>query len=278
MDLAAHGVGRSHEGVSGRSRVPRLATLPRSVIPPLDAAFYPADPRYAVYRVYFEFIHRVAAGLLALGTVAFVVVGWRHGMRRRATALVAILSLQIGMGAVTVWLRNAPITVVVHLALALSFLAVLIASARSFGLRLSREAPPSHMARLYRAWLVLVGMQLLLGGVVSSRPSDSHAPISHCAMGSQFPYIGTEPIAWQMAHRISRICGVPCGAGSPGRLAHASDKSAREGYCDRIGRGSHRTDPSRWIQRLVSDSTRRQRDSPCMRRSSICSGRERATS
>jgi len=172
------------------------------IIPPLDAAFYPADPRYAVYRVYFEFIHRVAAGLLALGTVAFVVVGWRHGMRRRATALVAILSLQIGMGAVTVWLRNAPITVVVHLALALSFLAVLIASARSFGLRLSREAPPSHMARLYRAWLVLVGMQLLLGGVVSSRSIGLACADFPLCNGFPIPVYWTEPIAWQMAHRI----------------------------------------------------------------------------
>jgi heme A synthase len=170
-------------------------------IPPLDGAFYPADPRYAVFRVYFEFIHRVVAGILALGTAVLVTVAWRRGMRRMASALTAILALQIAMGAVTVWLRNAPFTVVIHLALALSFLGVLVASLRPFGIHLSAEAPAPPLARGYAAWAVIVVLQILLGGVVSSRSIGLACFDFPLCNGYPLPVYWTEPIAWQIAHR-----------------------------------------------------------------------------
>ena len=170
-------------------------------IPALDAAFYPADPRYAVFRVYFEFIHRIVAGLLAVGTAIFVTIAWRRTMRWTASWLVAILTLQIAMGAVTVWLRNAPFTVVVHLALALSFLAVLIASLHPFGVQLSVEPPPPYLTRAYEIWAVTVAMQILLGGVVSSRSIGLACFDFPLCNGLPIPVYWTEPIAWQMAHR-----------------------------------------------------------------------------
>jgi heme A synthase len=171
------------------------------LIPPLDAAFYPPDPSYAVYRVYFELTHRIVAGLLAVGTVVLVTVWWRRGMRRAGVILATILSAQIAMGAVTVWLRNAPFTVVIHLALALSFLAVLLLGLRPFGIRLSSEAPPGNVAWVYRGLTAAIVVQLLLGGVVSSRSiglSCSDFPLCN---GLPIPIYWTEPIAWQMAHR-----------------------------------------------------------------------------
>ncbi len=170
-------------------------------IPPLDAAWYPADPHYAVFRVYFEFIHRVVAGLLAVGTGFFVATIWRRGQRRMAILLVAILTLQIAMGAVTVWLRNAPFTVVIHLGLALSFLAALIVSLRHFDVRLSTERRHVYLIRGYRAWAVAVAFQLLLGGVVSSRSVGLACLDFPLCNGFPIPVYWTEPIAWQMAHR-----------------------------------------------------------------------------
>ncbi|MGA2449038.1 MAG: COX15/CtaA family protein [Polyangiaceae bacterium] len=171
------------------------------IIPPIDAGFYPADPRYAVYRVYFEFLHRVLAGVLAAGAAGLITIEWRRGMRGIAAALSATLGVQIAMGAVTVWLRNAPFTVVIHLALALSFLAVLITSLRAFGVQLSPQAPPRYLARGYKALAVAVVVQLLLGGVVSSRSIGLACADFPLCNGFPIPLYWTEPIAWQIAHR-----------------------------------------------------------------------------
>jgi heme A synthase len=91
--------------------------------------------------------------------------------------------------------------VVVHLALALSFLAVLIASLRPFGVQLSIEPPPPYLTRVYEVWAVTVVLQILFGGVVSSRSIGLACFDFPFCNGFPIPVYWTEPIAWQMAHR-----------------------------------------------------------------------------
>ena len=167
------------------------------LVPPLDATAYPADPRYAPFKVYLEFVHRIIAATVTIvvGTLAYGLIRRRHV--KTAVALLVVLAAQITMGAVTVLLRNAPFTVVIHLGLALTFVAVVITS-----LRIVRPAQPSGIAAPARWMLLALGVaQLFLGGVVSSRSIGLACydfPLCH---GSVFPLAWTWPIAWQFAHR-----------------------------------------------------------------------------
>lgn len=193
-------------------------------LPPLDAAFYPADPNYAVYRVYLEFVHRAVAGLLAMGTAGLGVVLWRRGMRRTTLMIAASLLAQIGMGAITVWLRNAPFTVVFHLAFALVYLTVLVVGLRPFGMRLSPHAPPPYLGSAYSWLAVAILVQLLLGSVVSSRSIGLACFDFPLCNGLPVPVHWTEPLAWQMAHRTVAILsllgsGGVCGAARFGRAS-----------------------------------------------------------
>lgn len=170
------------------------------LVPPLEAAAYPLDPSYLVHKVYLEFTHRVLAGLVSVGAVAVGLAAWRAGARRRALALGALLALQVAMGAATVWLKNAPSTVVLHLALALGFLAVLLSlHARLF----ATPRPSAPQARLLQALLLAALVaQLLVGAKVSSSYYALACPeFPLCEPGSWLPATWTAATAWQMAHR-----------------------------------------------------------------------------
>ena len=169
------------------------------LVPPLDAALYPADPRDAVYKVFLEFIHRVLAGLVSMGSLVLGIRLLRRGRPRPAILLWTVLALQIAMGAVTVILRNAPFTVVIHLGLALTFSAVLIYSARTtLGF-----VPALTMNTAYRVALALVATQLLLGGVVSSRAIGLACYDFPFCNGLPLPAYWTNAIGWQFAHRMT---------------------------------------------------------------------------
>lgn len=167
------------------------------VVPPTDDAAYPASPLYSASKVYFEFTHRVLAALVATGAIALGLHARSRGQRRLAFALWTILALQIAMGAATVLLKNAPYTVVLHLALALSFLTVLLAlDAKLFG-----EAA-GQRARVDFAFATLVFAQLLIGAKVSSSYYGLACPdFPFCVNGSVLPPEWIPPYAWQLLHR-----------------------------------------------------------------------------
>lgn len=172
------------------------------VVPPLEQAAYPADPSYLVSKVYLEFLHRVLAGVVSVGALLVGLRTWAAGARGTALGLWLVLGLQVVVGAVTVWLENAPYTVVLHLALALGFLALLLLAGR----RISGSAAPGPTSRSVMigsvALLALITGQMLVGATVSSRlygMACDRFPL--CEAGRLLPEAWTPALAWQLAHR-----------------------------------------------------------------------------
>ncbi len=174
------------------------------LVPPVDATAYPANPLYEVHRVFLEFTHRILASLVACGAIALALWLFRQSRRRSAFALVTVLVAQVVMGAVTVLLRNAPVTVVIHLALALTLVAIVLgATAR----------PSARTASLDAAWkatAALVVVQLLIGGVVSSRELGLACFDFPMCNGFPIPIYWNAAIAWQFAHRFVGLCPARC--------------------------------------------------------------------
>ena len=171
------------------------------VVPPLDQASYPPDASYLVGKVYLEFLHRALAALVSVGAIAIALGLWARNARAPALAVWAVLAVQVLAGAVTVWLRNAPYTVVVHLALALALLGLLLLSAE----KLSTTRPSSHPPRrvlLGTAILAgLVALQMLVGSAVSSGGFGLACDGFPLCSGSLWPADWHPAVAWQMAHR-----------------------------------------------------------------------------
>ena len=76
-----------------------------------------------------EFVHRVVAGVATLLTVAIAVLARRDYRQQRpifipAMWAVALVVFQAFLGGVTVWFNNHPLTVIVHLLAAVSYLAL----------------------------------------------------------------------------------------------------------------------------------------------------------
>lgn len=171
------------------------------VVPPLDGAAYPGG--YRVYDVYLEFTHRVLAAVAGGGALAVAAHAWRRGLRGAAAALLATLTAQVVAGAVTVWLGNAPWTVVLHLALGLSFLATLLFLRGSAPFAPVAAAPRPGGARvLYGTAAALTVAQLLVGASVSSQLFGLGCPsFPVCEPDRLWPATWSEPAAWQMLHR-----------------------------------------------------------------------------
>lgn len=168
------------------------------VIPPVEAAFYPREEAYAVYRVYLEFVHRVLAGAVSLGTLVLGIALLRRGRAREAWVLGAVLGAQVLAGGATVLLRNAPYTVVIHLALALTFLAALTHAGRYVQEPVS---PPTDLPRAHLALGALIVAQMLVGAKVSSSLYGLACYQFPLCNGSFLPIEWTAPVAWQMLHR-----------------------------------------------------------------------------
>jgi heme A synthase len=156
---------------------------------------------YQVYRVFLEFSHRVLAALVAIGSIALGVHAFRRGARQIALGLWSLLALQVMAGATTVWLRNVPVSVVLHLAVGMGFLAVLlVVPTRVFSpsARARRAAP----GRGFEMVLALLVSQMLVGGVISSRGLGLACSRFPLCEGAPWPDTWTMPAAWQMLHRI----------------------------------------------------------------------------
>ena len=174
------------------------------VIPPFDL------------RVGFEWTHRLLAGGVGLAFVALAFgVLRRPAARRRCARAVAcaalLLVIQIALGALTVWHLLAAWSVTAHLLTGNAFAACLLGIALQ--IRRGAEADPPGPVRGVRPWVVAagacLGLQLVLGGLVSSRYAGLACPEwPTCSAGVWFP-------SWEGVvglHLLHRTNGYALGA------------------------------------------------------------------
>jgi heme A synthase len=138
----------------------------------------------------------VLVTLLVVGTAGWA--RWRSRRRpdviRLLTFAVAALAVQAVLGAVTVWTKNAPLTVAAHLAVAMVLLALLVAAAVRAGTSWS-EARRDRLA-----WTAVTAtfVVVLSGAVVADAGADTACPSWPLCAGRAGP---ARLVALQLAHR-----------------------------------------------------------------------------
>lgn len=130
-----------------------------------------------------EQLHRYLASITTLLIVIIALVSWRsgqrgHHLRRLAFTALGIVVVQVVLGAITVITHNAPITVALHLIVAMLFLAVVtILAVRAFIGKPNKEyqiqaGGRSYLWALGSLFLVLVSGSLVVdGGAGKACPS-----------------------------------------------------------------------------------------------------------
>lgn len=170
-----------------------------------------------------EWTHRLLAFLVAPLTVALIAVAWQQ--RRRSpfigptlATIVALFALQVLLGAETVRLGNAPLSVVFHWATAMAFIASLSAMAVfAAALQKGPAAPDgSHASRTVLFALALTAALAFATMCVGAYVSSSGAglaclSIPACA-GNVVVYTAGQYV--QMLHRIAAAATLVCAAGS----------------------------------------------------------------
>ncbi len=120
--------------------------------------------------VLIEYSHRLTAAVTSLLLVATVIATFRssrsRGVRRIAIGLLVLLGVQIALGGITVLLRLPNLISTAHLVDALLILAGLVLLAARPEPSDLRPAPAPRIARLIRAGLLVLLVQLALGGYV----------------------------------------------------------------------------------------------------------------
>jgi cytochrome c oxidase assembly protein subunit 15 len=139
-----------------------------------------------------EMIHRYAAGTLGLVILLIAVLAAASRGRRIigvrfASALLAVLMVQASLGMLTVTLRLTPLIVTLHLVFGMTTLALLAWLWLTLK-RPGRAAAPARMARrLCLAALVVLAMQIALGGWTSSNYAATACPDFPTCQGSFWP-------------------------------------------------------------------------------------------
>jgi cytochrome c oxidase assembly protein subunit 15 len=158
-------------------------------------------------QVYFEFIHRVMAGLVAMAVVASNVIILRSpqstpGVKRLCWLVFAALVLQVMMGGLTVLLQLKAGVVATHLVLGMSLLSGLLL----IHLNLRTELPMA--SRLGSWWLcsalaltVLVCGQIFLGALVASHYAATACPDFPLCNGQWVPTL-KGPMGLHVLHRL----------------------------------------------------------------------------
>ncbi len=130
--------------------------------------------------VWFEFVHRAYAGIVALVFAACAIFAWRTTSVPKSTKLAAVfglvfLVLQIAMGALTVLLLVKSVVVTMHLMLAVFFfLSVLFMHEGVAPTRATHDPVFAQGIRVFAAILPLgILMQIALGGLVASTYAGS---------------------------------------------------------------------------------------------------------
>jgi heme A synthase len=158
--------------------------------------------------VAFEWSHRALAGWVTLAFAALAGLALRRDrLRRRAgpclLAAGALLTLQIVLGALTVWKLLAAWTVTAHLLIGNAFAATLLLTARRL-----RDAPAPEAAGVAaRALVALAGAlllaQLVLGGLVSSTYAGLACPEWPACRGSSWYPTWRGPVGLHLLHRTN---------------------------------------------------------------------------
>jgi heme A synthase len=148
--------------------------------------------------IWIEFRHRLAVPLFSVLLVATAVLTLRRAegraLRRVAIALLVLLGVQIVLGGITVKLGlSAPVSTV-HLVTALAILAGLLVIAGSAPSGADGREPA--LARLAGAGLVVLLVQLALGGYVRHTGAGLACPDFPLCSGDVFPAAGLPLLHW----------------------------------------------------------------------------------
>jgi heme A synthase len=162
-------------------------------------------------RVAFEYSHRVLAGSVSILFALLSWRAWRHvgvvDTTRRLIVIAAILlGVQILLGALTVWQLLASWTVTSHLltgnAVAVGIL-LIATSLRETAAPVERRLIPGRIRHLVCLGAVLLTLQMLLGGLVSSRYAGLSCPEwPTCNGGLWFP-TWSGPVGLHLLHRTN---------------------------------------------------------------------------
>ncbi|HEX4926275.1 MAG TPA: COX15/CtaA family protein [Bdellovibrionales bacterium] len=159
-------------------------------------------------QVYFEFIHRVLAGLIAIISVILGVIALRRpDVPRVVKSLIyvgwAVLVVQIVMGGLTVLKLLHFGTVTAHLGLGITFFALVMWKVFVFRHKGPLVAQPRKTPLKYLIHMapLLVFGQILLGGLVSSNYAGlacTDFPLCHGEIAPTF----SGPVGLQVMHRL----------------------------------------------------------------------------
>jgi heme a synthase len=142
-----------------------------------------------------EMIHRYAAGTLGLIIAALAVLSATHRGRqmvgmRFGGALFAILILQASLGMLTVTMRLTPLLVTLHLVFGMTTLALLAwlwLSVKKPGRDSAPASPASLPRRLCLVALIVLALQIALGGWTSSQYAALACPDVPTCQGQWWP-------------------------------------------------------------------------------------------
>jgi cytochrome c oxidase assembly protein subunit 15 len=162
--------------------------------------------------VAFEWTHRLIAGAVSLAFVGLAVpVLRRPDVPRSAEILLVaaagLLVAQILLGALTVWLRLAPWTVTAHLIIGNGFSLTLLLIAGSLRDAARGRPPRPRVApaarRLVLASAALLLLQLLLGGLMSSRYAGPACPEWPTCSGGVWIPTWSGIVGLHLLHRLN---------------------------------------------------------------------------
>jgi heme A synthase len=159
-----------------------------SVIPPLRLD------------VLIEYSHRLAAlaaTVLIVATTVLTLRGTRApGLRRLAWLLPALLAVQIALGGITVLLKLPHLISTAHLVNALLILAGLIVLARGLQAAAPARAGDDRLRRLARVGLIVLLVQLALGGYVRHSGAGLACPDFPLCSGDLLPTQWLAGVHW----------------------------------------------------------------------------------
>jgi heme a synthase len=166
----------------------------------------PPDAGYTYFQVMLEWLHRLLAGallgplILVIGWLAWRARGWNARLPAYAAALLALLLIQAGLGAVTVLDQNSPWSVALHLCTALLLFSVL-------WLIFARTGPPTARAAGAAGPLSIIAWLLALGAMASAAMTTKSGAALACASwplcdGALIPDLSDRAIRLNFSHRL----------------------------------------------------------------------------